>query len=135
MGSKNNKITEDEAKEIVKRCRTIADFCREVGWEPRGSNYKTFHKYEKEYNLDTSHFDRSNGRQLLVGGKHERKTAEEYASGKYVRSATLLKKLVEEGIKEWKCECCGCVDWLGEKIPLELHHVDGNHFNNSFENI
>lgn len=135
MSSKSNKITENEAKEIVKRCFTIADFCREVGWEPRGSNYKTFHKYEKEYNLDTSHFDQSHGRRILEGGKHQRKTAEEYASGKCIRSATLLRKMVEDGVKEWRCECCGETEWLGDKIPLELHHIDGDHFNNSFDNI
>lgn len=134
MGSKKYKITENEAKEIVKRCFSIADFCREVGWQPRGSNYKTFHRYEKEYGLDTSHF-RKIDRCSLSGGLHERKTAEEYANNKYVRSSTLLKKMVLEGLKEWKCECCGCSEWLGDKIPLELHHKDGNHFNNSFDNI
>jgi len=25
--------------------------------------------------------------------------------------------------------------WLDEEIPLELHHIDGNHYNNSFENL
>ena len=134
MGSKKYKITENEAKEIVKRCFSIADFCREVGWQPRGSNYKTFHRYEKEYGLDTSHFHKIDG-YPLSGGLHERKTAEEYANNKYVRSSTLLKKMVLEGLKEWKCECCGCSEWLGDKIPLELHHKDGNHFNNSFDNI
>lgn len=134
MGSKSFKITENEAKEIVKKCFSIADFCREVGWQPRGSNYKTFHRYEKEYGLDTSHFHLVN-KNSLSGGVHERKTAEDYANGRYVKSSVLLKKMVSEGIKEWKCECCGRSEWLGDKIPLELHHKDGNHFNNSFDNI
>ena len=134
MGSKSFKITENEAKEIVKKCFSIADFCREVGWQPRGSNYKTFHRYEKEYGLDTSHFHPVN-KNSLSGGVHERKTAEDYANGRYVKSSVLLKKMVSEGIKEWKCECCGRSEWLGDKIPLELHHKDGNHLNNSFDNI
>ena len=132
--STNNRISKEDAIEIVKRCNSIADFCREVGWEPRGGNYKIFHKYQMEYGLDTSHFNQKHINRLN-GGKHDRKSAEEYSKGKYVRSSTLLRKLVEEGLKEWKCECCVNTEWLGDKIPLELHHEDGNHFNNSFENI
>lgn len=34
-----------------------------------------------------------------------------------------------------KCECCGLEEWNGEKIPLEVHHIDGNHLNNVLENL
>ena len=76
MGSKCKKITEKDAKEIVKRCNSIADFCREVGWKPEGSNYKTFHRYEKEYNLDTSHFT-NNTYGYVKGGVKKVKSATE----------------------------------------------------------
>lgn len=33
------------------------------------------------------------------------------------------------------CECCGLENWMGEKIPLEIHHKDGNKKNNYRENI
>lgn len=45
------------------------------------------------------------------------------------------KRLIEEGIKENKCECCGLSEWMGKPIPLELHHKDFNHFNNTLENL
>ena len=44
-------------------------------------------------------------------------------------------KLLEEGYKEYKCECCGLTKWLGQPIPLELHHKDGNRTNNTIENF
>ena len=47
----------------------------------------------------------------------------------------LRKKLLEEGIKECKCERCGLTEWMGQEIPLELHHLDGNHYNNKLENL
>ena len=135
MGTKKNKISKEEAEEIVKRCFSIADFCREVGWVPRGDNYKIFHKYVKEYDLDTSHFTgiKSNTKNRIHFEKE--KPFEEYSKSLYVRSSTLVDKLIKEGLKEWRCECCNGTEWLGDKIPLELHHVDGNHFNNSFENL
>ena len=49
-------ITKEQAEQIVKEVFTVADFCRKVGWQPRGENYRVFYKYVKDYNLDISHF-------------------------------------------------------------------------------
>lgn len=122
-------------EKIVKECFSIADFCRAVGWQPRGDNYKTFHRYVKEYNLDTSHFT---GIRSNIGNRlnfYNELSAKDYANSKCVRGQTLIKKLIKENIKHPKCEICGLSEWNGVDIPLELHHIDGNHFNNDFENI
>jgi len=34
-----------------------------------------------------------------------------------------------------RCEHCGLTKWLGKKIPLELHHKDGNKKNNTKKNL
>lgn len=52
-----------------------------------------------------------------------------------VQSNKVRKKLLDEGYKEYRCECCGLSEWLGEPIPLELHHQDGNRFNNTLSNF
>lgn len=52
-----------------------------------------------------------------------------------IPAAHLRKKLIESGIKENKCECCGLSEWQNKPIPLELHHIDRNHFNNHIENL
>ena len=63
------------------------------------------------------------------------KTAEEYAKKDCVKSHILKIKLIRDGIKEKKCEICGAFIWQGKELPLELHHIDGNHFNNDFNNL
>jgi len=63
------------------------------------------------------------------------KTAEEYIKGTCVRSHILKTKLIRDGIKEPKCEICGLEEWNGKPIPLELHHIDGNHYNNELDNL
>ena len=37
----------------------------------------------------------------------------------------------------YKCELCGWgeINPFTNLIPLELHHKDGNHFNNNFDNL
>lgn len=54
---------------------------------------------------------------------------------KRITSYKLVRKLFKEGIKEKKCERCGLTEWLGEEIPLELHHKNGKHYDNHLENI
>jgi hypothetical protein len=34
-----------------------------------------------------------------------------------------------------KCQNCGISEWCGEKIKLEVDHIDGDKFNNNIENL
>lgn len=43
------------------------------------------------------------------------------------------KRLLEE--QSGRCYICKIEEWQGEKIGLELHHIDGKHKNNNKENI
>ncbi len=51
------------------------------------------------------------------------------------QSHKLKKRLLKENVKSHRCECCNLEKWLSKPIPLELHHIDGNRYNNSLENI
>lgn len=62
-------------------------------------------------------------------------TLEEYlAESKDIQSNKVRIKLLEGNYKEHRCECCGLSEWLGNPIPLELHHKDGNRYNNTLDN-
>ena len=62
-------------------------------------------------------------------------TLEEYLQNSSdIQTNKVKKKILEEGIKEHKCECCGLTTWLNQPIPLELHHIDGDRTNNKIEN-
>ena len=57
------------------------------------------------------------------------------AESKDIQTNKLRRKLLEEGYKEYKCECCGNTEWMGHPIPLEVHHKDGDRNNNTLENF
>ena len=76
-----------------------------------------------------------------IGGKGYkkspiRKTAVEYLnSNGVIKTPKLRMKLIQDGIKENKCESCGINEWMGKKILLELHHKDGDRYNNQLNNL
>ncbi len=56
-------------------------------------------------------------------------------NGKFISASKLRKRLIEEHIKEEKCEMCHNSEWMGQKIPLELHHKNNNHYDNRLDNL
>lgn len=71
-------------------------------------------------------------------GSNKYKPASYYIDNKIpVAGCFLLKRLIRDGIKSYKCERCGITEWLGsvENLVLELNHKDSNHYNNNIENL
>ena len=61
----------------------------------------------------------------------KRKDALDLIENPNVSNSRKRIRLIEDGYKEDKCERCGLSEWMGMKIPLELHHKDNNHYNNN----
>jgi len=49
------------------------------------------------------------------------------------KSRIIKKLILEERGNE--CEVCNWKEWMGQKIPIELDHIDGNHKNQNFDNV
>lgn len=91
----------------------------------------TLKSYYKKMNIEYK------GNQGLKGLKSDpkRKSFEELSRSSSITSHKLRLRLLEDKIKEYKCEKCNNKEWLGLPIPLELHHIDGNHYNNKISNL
>ena len=76
------------------------------------------------------------GNQCRKGFSHKesRKNLTDYLNSNVCNSKKRIR-LIDEGIKEEKCEICGLSEWMNKPIPLELHHKDFNHFNNELSNL
>jgi hypothetical protein len=57
------------------------------------------------------------------------------AAGRHRSRQHVKVRLLLAGVKREQCECCGLVDWRGEPISLELHHVNGDGHDNRLENL
>ena len=107
--------------------RSKAYMAKELGCNP-----KTINSLLQRLNIQY------NGNQSGKGcvKKHQQMSLVDYLEkSKDIQSNKIRIKLLQEGLKEHRCECCGLTTWLNKPIPLELHHKDGNRYNNVLENF
>lgn len=98
-----------------------------------GIKYDTYKKYAIKYgcfstNQSGTGITKVSGNKIplneILEGKHP-----QYQSNK------LRLRLLSEGTFQYKCTNCGLTEWLGNPIPLELEHKDGNPSNNRLDNL
>ena len=82
----------------------------------------------EELNLDISHFTG----QLWNKNKPDL-TAFCYDGNKKNGSTTLKSLISIRGYR--KCEACGIIEWMGQEVPLQVHHINGEHKDNRLENL
>ncbi len=128
------KWTAEQLIEAVKTSYSIRQVLSKLGLREAVGNYKYIPECIKRLKLDTSHF---------LGQRHNKgknfgpkRPIEDYLSNKFtILSHTLKLRLLKEGYFQHRCSSCLLDKWLSKPIPLELDHIDGNHFNNNLTNI
>lgn len=132
------RFTRQEIEQFVKESFSYAQLAKKIGYynvENNGSAYRNIHNMIDELDLDTSHFK---GKGWLKGQKYDNQKYiqfDEYIKGNSVQTNKLRIKLLKEGLKEHKCECCQNTTWNDQPIPLEVHHEDGDKDNNDISNL
>jgi len=120
---------------LVKSNNSISSVCKALRHHPTNEYYKQIQRIIDKYSLDTSHF--TNIRQNTSSNRSANKQSilEALDAGMKIPSSRIKERLIKEGLKEAKCECCGLSDWNGQPIPLQLHHINGNREDNRLENF
>lgn len=132
------KYTKEILEPIVARSISMRQVILELNLKYTGGNYSHIKSRIEKYGIDMSHLT---GQGWSYGKKRGyKKDITEYLKlydedefG--IKSNDLKKRLLKEKLKEEHCEICGLTEWNGKKIPLHLHHKDGNGKNNVLENL
>lgn len=134
-------FTPAELQFLLDTSNSYSDLLRKLSMNPKGGNPETLKKIITEYNLDETKLNENRSNLLRQNANLTHKkismTLQDVFDGKYtkVQSGKLLDMLVNENIKEYKCECCGISSWNDKPLRLQLHHKDGNHNNNNLNNL
>ncbi|MFF7953039.1 HNH endonuclease signature motif containing protein [Streptomyces griseorubiginosus] len=134
------KWTRDILQPVVAASTSVNDVLRRLGLDVVGGHHTNISRRIKAYGIDTSHFAPvvRTERQRY---NQRRRTAEEILvedtspDARRVPSSRLKRAMRELGVDEC-CAMCGSDGvWLGEPLPLEVDHIDGNWRNNRVENL
>lgn len=99
-----------------------------------GGHYQSIKNKINEYRIDISHFThQSSNKGKTLGPK--RPLTDYLSNKKNIQSYKLKERLIKEKIFDHKCMHCKKTKWMNNKIPLELHHIDGNNKNNQLSNL
>ena len=126
--------SEQELREAVKTSTSIRQVLDKLNIVPAGGNYQTTNRRIQKLDIDITHFTgQAWNRGKITGPKRH---IEEYLKeNSVVQSFKLKGRLIAEGLKEHKCECCGITEWNGKPAPIELDHINGNKYDNRLENL
>ena len=133
MVNKIDLLHDGEFIELIENSSSTAEVLKTLGYSVKGNSwaYKIVSERMNKLNV---HF----GKKLVINsqGKQEKLPLEKILTTDSEYNRTKLKdRLVQEGLKEYKCECCGITEWMGNPISLQLHHLNGIHNDNRLENL
>lgn len=111
--------------------------CRKVGLKPNGGNITRIKLKLIEFGIDFSHFTGQGWNKINHPsfGNSGKSLDDFFTEDSNSTSSRVKKRIFNNKIKPKKCEKCGIVEWNGQPIIFELHHINGNKRDNRLENL
>jgi len=128
----------DELVEIVKSSSSLKEIATKIGKSTKGGSFFILKNRLNEDNIDYSHIQlgsgHNKGKNLQIN--KPKPIAEILVEESHFSRFHLKKRLIKEGILEYKCSICGNTGiWNNKKMTLELDHINGKSNDNRIENI
>lgn len=126
--------TDEQFIKAVKDSVSMRGVMIKLGLRPSG-NYGPFYTHIRRLGLSIDHFL---GQGIRSGSsKYALAKPLEYYTVKNstISGHSLRVRLIDEGIWEHRCSACKNTTWMGQPIPIELDHINGDKKDNRMENI
>ena len=120
---KYKNYSDDDIVKYSQEVFSIAGILKKLNLKPTGGNYANIKKHILRLKINVSHWT----------GKSWNKNQQLKNWKNYTKAINLKKHLIKD--RGNKCECCGLVEWLGQSIKLEIHHINGDKTDNRYDNL
>lgn len=124
-------------QKAAQQASNMEDFLVQMGLSSKGSNRDTATKHLTRLHIDTNHWQVN----PMKGIEKYQNTIciplNEILEGQHPSYKTFLLKnrLIKDGIKENKCECCGLSEWNNKPLAIQLDHINGISNDHRLENL
>ena len=130
--SKVYQVSDEEFIKIIQENFSYSDCLKALGLSTGGgSSTDTLKRRIQGLKCSTEHFGKR------VVSYNVKYTLDEILveNSTYTNISRLKIRLVNEGKLEYKCQICGINEWLGQKLSLQLDHINGINNDHRIENL
>lgn len=129
--SKINQLSDFEFIQLIKESTSYNNFLQKIRMCHGRHSYDLIKNRCVELDVDTSHFRTSHNK--VTKYKLDDILVE---NSKFTNNTKLSKRLIKDGLLEYKCSLCGNEgEWNGKPLTLQLDHINGNHTDNRISNL
>lgn len=136
MENKIYKLSDEQFVELLKNSSTISEVLFKLGYSVKGNSwgFAKIRQRMSDLNLDGSIFK---GKSPITkyGTLHKVNASDILKPNcKHARSV-LRRYVIKNNLIPYRCAICGCVEWQGRTLSLELDHINGINNDNRIENL
>lgn len=131
--SKIKNFSLNEINEILSSSKSFREVLIRLGYNSNGSgNYVNVKLYLNRLGITIPNYEYCGN-----GNKLKNDICDILVeNSKYASRSTLKRRLLKEGLLEYKCYCCGNNGiWNGKKLSLQLEHKNGINNDNRIDNL
>lgn len=135
---KSKKWSNEDLKRAVRESTSFRQVLLKLNLKMAGGNYETIKRYIRSNNLNIEHFRGKTWNKGLTGLNVKPKVPIELilVKSSNFQSYKLKNRLIKNNVKFPKCENCGWSKKAKDgRIPIELHHINGDKYDNRLENL
>lgn len=135
MENKIYKLSDEQFVELLKKSSTISEVLFKLGYTTKGNSwgYSQIKRRMTDLNLDYSIFK---GKSYLANKKPDKISEQDILRENCKHQRTVLRRyIIKNNLIQYKCAICGCTEWQGKTLSLELDHINGINNDNRLENL